>query len=126
MRGQVSRLSDSCKCAQPRCGRVHNRCACVLLLVNILKTIAEIALLALVGQWVLGLLAGAKRDTNFFYRVLEVMTRPFVRLARLLSPRVVLDRHVPLVAFLLLAFGWLAVTVMKINLCVEIGVEQCK
>ena len=98
----------------------------MLLLVNILKTIAEIALLALVGQWVLGLLAGAKRDTNFFYRVLEVMTRPFVRLARLLSPRVVLDRHVPLVAFLLLAFGWLAVTVMKINICVEIGVEQCR
>jgi hypothetical protein len=98
----------------------------VLLLVNILKTIAEIALLALVGQWVLGLLAGSKRDTNVFYRVLEIMTRPFVRLARLLSPRIVLDRHVPLVAFLLLAFGWLVVTIMKINICVEIGVEHCK
>jgi hypothetical protein len=98
----------------------------VLLFVNILKTIVEIALLALVGQWVLGLLAGAKRDTNFFYRVLDVMTRPFVRVARLLSPRVVLDRHVPLVAFLLLVFGWLAITVTKINLCIEIGVEQCK
>ena len=98
----------------------------MLLFVNILKTIAEIALMALVGQWVLGLLAGAKRDTNFFYRVLDVMTRPFVRLARLLSPPIVLDRHVPLVAFLLLAFGWLVVTIMKINICVEIGVEQCK
>jgi len=98
----------------------------VLLLVNILKTIAEIALMALLGQWVLGLLAGPKRDTNFFYRLLDVMTRPFVRLARLLSPPVVLDRHVPLVAFLLLAFGWLVVTVMKINICVEIGVEHCK
>jgi hypothetical protein len=98
----------------------------LLLLVNILKTIAEIALLALVGQWLLGLLAGARRDSNFFYRVLDVMTRPFVRLARLLSPPVVLDRHVPLVAFLLLAFGWLAVTIMKINICLEIGVAQCK
>lgn len=98
----------------------------MLLFVNILKTIAEIALMALVGQWLLGLLAGSKRDTNFFYRLLDVMTRPFVRLARLLSPPVVLDRHVPLVAFLLLAFGWFVVTVMKINICVEIGVEQCK
>jgi hypothetical protein len=98
----------------------------VLLFVNIVKTIAEIALMALLGQWVLGLLAGPKRDTNFFYRLLDVMTRPFVRLARLLSPPVVLDRHVPLVAFLLLAFGWLAVTIMKINICVEIGVEHCK
>jgi hypothetical protein len=98
----------------------------LLLFVNILKTIAEIALLALVGQWLLGLLAGARRDTNFFYRVLEVMTRPFVRLARLLSPPIVLDRHLPLVAFMLLALGWLAVTIMKINICLEIGVAQCK
>lgn len=98
----------------------------MLLLVSALKLIAEIALMALVGQWVLGLLAGAKRDTNFFYRVLQTVTQPFVRLARLLSPRVVLDRHVPLVAFLLLAFGWLVVTITRINLCVEIGVEMCK
>ncbi|MCW5659742.1 MAG: hypothetical protein KIT60_18755 [Burkholderiaceae bacterium] len=98
----------------------------MLLLVNILKTIVEIALMALVGQWVLGLLAGAKRDTNFFYRVLQVVTRPFVRLARLLSPPIVLDRHVPLVAFLLLAFSWLLVTKWKIDLCIEIGIEVCK
>ncbi|HEY6513933.1 MAG TPA: hypothetical protein VI032_18285 [Burkholderiaceae bacterium] len=98
----------------------------VLLLINALKLIVEIALMALVGQWVLGLLAGPKRDTNFFYRVLQTMTSPFVRVARLLSPRVVLDRHVPLVAFLLLAFGWLVVTMAKIDHCVQIGVELCK
>jgi hypothetical protein len=98
----------------------------VLLLVSVLKLIAEIALMALLGQWLLGLLAGAKRDTNLFYRLLQTITSPFVRLARLLSPRVVLDRHVPLVAFLLLAFGWFVVTTIKINLCLEIGVEQCK
>jgi len=98
----------------------------VLLLVSALKLIAEIALMALVGQWVLGLLAGSKRDSNFFYRVLQVMTNPFVRLARILSPSVVLDQHVPLVAFLLLAFGWLFVTKWKIDICLEIGVELCK
>ena len=98
----------------------------MLLFVSALKLIAEIALLALVGQWVLGLLAGAKRDTNFFYRVLQTVTQPFVRLARLLSPRVVLDRHVPLVAFLLLAFGWVVATITRINICLEIGVEACK
>jgi len=47
-------------------------------------------------------------------------------LARVLSPRVVLDRHVPLVAFFLLAFAWFVVTTIKINLCLEIGVEACK
>jgi len=71
-------------------------------------------------------MAGAKRETNFFYRVLQVMTQPFVRIARLISPRVVLDRHVPLVAFLLLAFTWLFATATKISICVQIGVEACK
>lgn len=98
----------------------------MLLLVSVLKLIAEIALMSLLGQWLLGLLAGSKRDTNFFYRILQTITRPFVRLARWLSPRVVIDRHVPLVAFFLLAFGWFVVTTIKINLCLEIGVEACK
>jgi hypothetical protein len=106
--------------------RVLGNIAAVLLFVSALKLIAEIALMALLGQWLLGLLAGAKRETNFFYRVLQVVTQPFVRIARLLSPRVVLDRHVPLVAFLLLAFGWFVATVTKINICLQIGVEACK
>lgn len=98
----------------------------MLLFVSSLKLIAEIALLALVGQWVLGLLAGAKRESNFFYKLLQTLTMPFTRLARLISPRIVIDRHIPLVTFLLLAFGWLAVTIMRINICVQIGVEQCR
>ncbi len=32
----------------------------------------------------------------------------------------------PLVAFLLLAFGWLVATIAKINLCLQIGVEACR
>jgi hypothetical protein len=74
----------------------------MLLFVSICKLVAEIALLALAGQWVLGLLAGAKRDQNFFYQLLQMMTRPFVKGARMISPKVVIDRHVPLVAFFLL------------------------
>ena len=32
----------------------------------------------------------------------------------------------PLVAFLLLAFGWIAATLFKIRLCLEIGVQACR
>lgn len=98
----------------------------MLLFLSAVKLIAEIALLAMVGQWLLGLLAGAKRDTNFFYSLLQTMTQPFVRLARFVSPRVVIDRHVPLVAFFLLVFTWLIATASYINMCVSVGVEQCK
>lgn len=98
----------------------------MLLLVSSVKLVVEIALLALIGQWLLGLLAGARRDGNFFYRTLGVLTAPFLKAARWLSPSVVLDRHVPLVAFLLLGFAWLAATLAKISICLQIGVEACR
>jgi hypothetical protein len=98
----------------------------MLLVVSSVKLVAEIALLAMAGQFLLGLLAGAKRETNFFYRLLQVLTGPFVKGMRLITPRVVLDRHVPLAAFLLLAMVWLISTLTKVNLCLQIGVEQCR
>lgn len=98
----------------------------MLLLVSTVKLVTEIALLALLGQWLLGLLAGAKRDKNIFYQILQILGRPFVAVARLVSPKQVVDRHLPLVAFLLLLFVWLGVTIVKIQTCLQIGVELCK
>jgi hypothetical protein len=98
----------------------------MLFTVSTIKLIAEIALLALFGQWVLGLLAGAKKDQNLFYQILQIVGKPFVVAARVITPKQVIDRHVPLVAFLLLLFIWLAATLMRIRTCLEIGVELCK
>jgi hypothetical protein len=98
----------------------------LVLLASAVKLLAEIALMALAGQFLLGLLAGAKRETNFFYKLLQIITNPVTRSARWLAPRVVLDRHVPLVAFLLAGFVWLAATLFKISLCVEAGVQTCR
>jgi hypothetical protein len=98
----------------------------LLLLYEILKLLAEIALMALAGQWVLGLLAGAKRETNFVYQLFQVITRPLVRGARFITPRIILDQHLPLVAFLVLAFVWVLATAAKINHCVRIGVHLCQ
>lgn len=98
----------------------------MLFAVSTLKLIAEIALLALFGQWVLGLLAGAKRDSNLFYQILQIVGKPFVVAARFITPKQIIDRHVPLVAFLLLLFVWIGSTLMKIRICLEIGVELCK
>lgn len=98
----------------------------MLLVFESLKLLSEIALMALAGQWVLGLLAGAKREQNFVYQLFQVVTRPLVRGARLISPRVVLDRHLPLVAFLVLGFVWLLATAAKIDHCIRIGVQLCK
>jgi hypothetical protein len=98
----------------------------MLLLVSSLKLLAEIVLLCLIGQWLLGLLAGSKRDTNFFYRVLFTVTQPVVRGVRLISPRSVLDRHIALATFVLLAMFWVVVTIAKIDICLNLGVEACR
>jgi hypothetical protein len=98
----------------------------LLVLVSIFKLLAEIALMALLGQAVLAVLAGAKREQNVFYQLLQVLTRPFIAGTRWITPKVVLDRHVPIVAALLLVFVWLAATMTKISICVQIGVEACK
>lgn len=98
----------------------------MLFFISSVKLIAEIALLALFGQWVLGLLAGQKKDQNIFYQVLQQVGKPFVSVARLVTPKFVLERHVPLVAFLIMVFVWLGVTAAKINHCLKIGVQLCQ
>ena len=98
----------------------------MLLMVLTVKLVAEIALMALLSQWLLGLLAGAKRETNMFYKLLQVITGPFIKVTRMISPRFVLDRHVPLGAFLLLSVVWFVAVIAKINLCLQIGPGACR
>lgn len=98
----------------------------MLTLISITKLVAEIALLSLFGQWVLGLLAGQRKEQNLFYQVLQVVVRPFVAAARFITPKFVLERHLPLVAFCVLLFVWLAATAAKISYCLNVGVALCR
>jgi hypothetical protein len=98
----------------------------MLALATTVKLLAEIALLALLGQWVVGLLAGRARERNPFYRVLQLIARPWVKAARWISPAVVIDRHLPLVAFAVLLLIWGAAAVAKVSICLQIGIALCK
>lgn len=98
----------------------------MLLTVMALKLITEMALMVLLGQWVLGVLAGELRGANLVYRLLQVVGRPFVVLARRVAPSVVVERHLPLVAALLLAVAWFVLTLVKIRICLQIGVALCR
>jgi hypothetical protein len=98
----------------------------MLLVATTFKLLAEIALMALAGQWVLGLLAGEGKGTNPFYRVLQGVGKPWMRAARWCSPRVVLDRHLPWVAVLLVVSVWLVATISKVSICLNIGVALCR
>jgi hypothetical protein len=98
----------------------------MLLVVTTLKLLTEVALLSLLGRFLLGLLAGAKREQNPFYQVLGIITRPPERLVRLISPKQILDRHIPVATACLLLSTWLVCTVLKIQICLQVGVQQCQ
>jgi hypothetical protein len=98
----------------------------VLLFLSSIKLVSEIALMALLGQGLLFVLAGEKRDKNFFYQLLKVLTRPFRAGARWITPRQVADEHVGFVAFFLLVLVWAVVTFERIRLCVGSNMVGCQ
>ena len=88
-------------------------------IVIILKAINEIALLALVGQGILFLFAGAKRDSNPIYFVFKTLTLPVMKFARLITPRFVLDQHIGFVALFRLLVAEALLIAAKIYLYIE-------
>jgi hypothetical protein len=98
----------------------------VLTVLNLVQLLLYIPLLALLGQGVLYALAGTRRDGNLFYQLLQLISRPFTFVVRKITPQQVADRHVPVVTFFLLLVVYAVVTFEKVDLCVRIGVEQCR
>jgi hypothetical protein len=97
-----------------------------MLVAVIVKALAELALMALLGRFLVGIFAGATREKNIFWQLLDVLARPVIKLTRWITPKVVLDQHVPLAAFFLLGFVWLIATQAKIAACLEAGVAACR
>lgn len=96
-----------------------------LFLVSILRALVEVALLSLLGQGAVGLLSGARRESNPIYRLFQVVTRPVIVLTRRLLPKAILDRHVPVVAFFLSFWLWIVLAYVKRLLCEMHGLAAC-
>lgn len=88
-----------------------------LLLIRILLALIQVSLLSLIGQGLLALLAGSRRDSNPIYMVFKIVTRPLVRAARWVTPRFVLDKHLPFVAFFVLFWLGLLLASAKLSYC---------
>ena len=98
----------------------------MLTFLNLLQLVLYIPLLALAGQGALYVLAGPKRQTNFFYQLLQLLSKPFTALVRRLTPRKVADEHVPIVTFFVVLIVYFIVTFERIDLCLKLGLEQCQ
>jgi hypothetical protein len=88
-----------------------------LLLVSIAITLVQVAGYALLGQGVLALLVGPRRRQNLFYRVLETVASPAVKAMRWISPRFILDQHLPVLTFFVLVWVGLLLVRARRHLC---------
>lgn len=78
------------------------------LILRVVKALIEVAGFAYIGQGIVGLFSGARRDHNFFYSIFKVVTGPITRFVRMICPKFVIDNHIPLVAFGILFWVWVA------------------
>ena len=76
-------------------------------LLRALKAVVEVAGFAYLGQGLVALFSGTKRDQNVVYQVFRIVTGPVTRATRAVMPRFIPDRHIPFVAFGLLLWIWI-------------------
>ncbi|MSP98260.1 MAG: hypothetical protein EXR29_13800 [Betaproteobacteria bacterium] len=88
-------------------------------IIVIFKALTEVAGVAFFGQGVLWVIAGAKRDQNVVYNLFKTLTSPVTRTVRAITPRVILDQHIWLVAIFLLVVLWISLTAFKIKLVLD-------
>ena len=96
----------------------------MLLILSAIKAICEILALALVGQGILWLVAGKSRESNFVYRMFASVTRPLMWLARAVMPRIVLDRHIWMVAVFIVFALWIIAGQQKLKHCITVSPES--
>lgn len=92
-----------------------------LLVVSVLRALIEVAGFFMLGQGLLYVLAGASRERNPIYQVFRIVTRPVVRVVRAITPRQIVDRHVPVVAFFMLFWLWIGLAYARRVICVADG-----
>ena len=95
-----------------------------LLLLSALRALLQMAILFLLGQGLLALLAGGRRHNNSVYKLFILLTSPVIKVTRKITPRQIIDKHVPLVAFFLLFWLLYGVSHLKRMYC-EAHLLQC-
>lgn len=94
-----------------------------LFVISLLRVLVEVAGYTLLGQGVLALFAGRSRDTNVVYRLMQTITNPVVKAVRMITPRFIIDKHIPFVTFFLLFWLWVGLAVAKRYVCLAQGLN---
>jgi uncharacterized protein YggT (Ycf19 family) len=86
-------------------------------LLSMLLALVQVALYLFIGRAAMWLLAGASREQNFIYQLFRKGTEPLVRATRFITPKFVIDRHIPFVTVLLLVWIGLLVIYLRRAAC---------
>jgi hypothetical protein len=90
-----------------------------LFFISIVRVLVEVAGYTLIGQGILALFAGKSKDNNFVYRLMQTITTPPIKLVRFITPRLIIDRHIPFVTFFLLFWLWIGLAAAKRYVCLS-------
>ena len=95
-----------------------------LFIIGALRALVEVAMLFLLGQGLLALLAGRGRNNNPIYKLFLIITGPVVKATRKIFPSQLIDRHIPFIAFALLFWLWIVLAWLRQLYC-ETHLLQC-
>lgn len=95
-----------------------------LLILGVLRALVEVAMLFMLGQGLLYILAGRGRANNPMYKLFVLVTSPVIKVMRLISPPQILDKHLAFVAFFALFWLWIGLAYLKREYCVA-NLLQC-
>lgn len=83
------------------------------LFLALLHELVKFAGLLLIGQGLVFVFSFGRHETNPVYRFMRFLTSPVTRFVRRITPALVVDRHIPLVAFFLLFWAWVALIFVR-------------
>jgi hypothetical protein len=94
-----------------------------IFLLSAARALVEVAGVFMLGQAVLYVLAGRKRQDNFVYQLFALLTKPVFRFTRAITPRFIRDEHIPVAAFLLIFWLWIGLALAKRYVCLKQGLD---
>ena len=88
---------------------------------TVLKGLIEVLLIVMLGQGLLYLFAGSRRQENLIYRAFATVTAPIMKATRFVTPRFIVDQHIGYVAFFLLMVLWVVALALKVQAVLQAG-----
>jgi uncharacterized protein YggT (Ycf19 family) len=86
-------------------------------LLSMLLALVQVALYLFLGRGAMWVFGGSRREENFIYQLFKKGTDPLIKATRWITPRFILDKHLPFVTLLLLVWIGLAVIHVRRAAC---------